>query len=292
MSGFPLPCFDFDDDDEGLEVYPSIPSHQTPQVLDDADFEALRSQGLDINFSNPIRCTGNSTVYSAHTIGEDKQWAVKITEHKKQVESEYEKRQLLPNSPYLVQTISLTESPTKAILQMELCERGDIQNMVFDEPTIWSLIHDISEALYKIHQSGWLHLDISPGNILLSNDSFKLADFGTILKDGTFDEGCEGAGPYVSPEALAYPGGEYPVSYPTDIFSFGVVLLEAAAGKPAPRGGCDGYTKLRKNIIELGGPEFPCSMSEDLIQLINSMLRHNPTQRPTAFDLLSLFEPC
>ncbi|KAH0793837.1 CAMK family protein kinase [Histomonas meleagridis] len=100
-------------------------------------------------------------------------------------------------------------------------------------------------ALQILHSHELMHLDVSPGNILMTNDGhFKLADFGTLTKINHFTEGDEGAGPYVSPEALAYPNGIHLVTTATDIFlvleSF---LMEAVTGKNAPRGGSQSYAK-------------------------------------------------
>lgn len=114
---------------------------------------------------------------------------------------------------------------------MELCTDGDITCKKMDEIYIWKLIHDIGSALYVIHNSGYLHLDVSSSNILMTNNIvFKLGDFGTLCEFGNFQTGMEGAGPYVSPEALLFPGNEFEkiyVSEKNDIFSFGLVLLEA-----------------------------------------------------------------
>ena len=278
---FPVPVLDFSDDSDNFDELPQM--HIAPHVLNDVDSQICQEVGLKI--LTPIRCTENSTVYNAESLNDNLMWAVKITEHKKQVQEEYEKRKNLPDSPYLVKTIALYTTPTKAILQMELCEEGDIQNMYFEETSIWYILHDIAEALYHLHSNGWMHLDVSPGNILSTENTYKLADFGTLMRIGTFEEGCEGAGPYCSPETLSFPSGP-PVGPSTDIFSFGIVLFEAASHQRAPRGGCDGYVKIRSGTIKLGSSGYPCDMSEELITLINQMISQDPKDRPTIEDIL------
>ena len=266
LDGFPVPDFDFDDD----PLPSSLSSLSVAQSISLEDYEELgEKKGLVINSATPIKTTSNSVVFSAQSPNGDEQWAVKITPHKHRVHEEYEKRQKLTDSPYIVKTISYVESPSKALLQMELCELGDISNYTFSEDEIWKMIHDIGSALDHLHSSGWMHLDVSPGNILVTEDCFKLADFGTLTKIGEFEEGNEGAGPFVSPEALAYPCSEYDVTSATDIFSFGVVLLEVASQKLAPRGGNAGYSKLRTGQLQLGSHPFECEHSDELINLIN-----------------------
>lgn len=284
LEGFPLPDLDFDDD-AVRSAYGSM--DLSSQSICSEDYEELcEKNGIVINCSTPIRTTSNSMVFSAESINGNEQFAIKITPHKHRVHEEYEKRNLVTDSPFIVKTISLSESPTKALLKMELCEMGDISNYTFTEDDIWKMIHDIGMALNHLHSQGWMHLDVSPGNILITNEYFKLADFGTLTKIGEFEEGNEGAGPFVSPEALYFPNSDYEVGPPTDIFSFGVVLLECASQKTAPRGGCSGYQKIRNGEILLGQGNYTCSHSKELIDLINMMLAVDPSARPTAEQIV------
>jgi serine/threonine protein kinase len=171
---------------------------------------------------------------------------------------------------------------------MEFCPCGDIAMIRFDEIDVWQLVHDVASALAQIHRLWWMHLDVSPSNILRGDATFKLADFGTLTRIGDFAEGNEGAGPYVSPEALAYPRGEHPVTGQTDIFSLGVVLLEALTGKLAPRGGSKKYRRLRKGRLDIGVDGYECNCSEDMKTLVNAMLLVDPDCRPTANDLVEI----
>jgi membrane-associated tyrosine/threonine-specific cdc2-inhibitory kinase len=131
-----------------------------------------------------------------------------------------------------------------------------------------------------------MHLDVSPGNILRGQGLFKLADFGTLTQIEQFEEGKEGAGPYVSPEALDFPRGRFPVSTQTDIFSFAVVLLEVLTGKWAPRGGSLSYSSLRSGLIGIGSKGYECNCSPEMMTLVNQMLSIDPSQRPTAESLV------
>jgi membrane-associated tyrosine/threonine-specific cdc2-inhibitory kinase len=285
LEGFPVPDFSSEDD----PIAYTVPFYACRrQFLTDAEYDSLcTSQGIVIDQLSPIKCTGNSTVYSACSPSDGKKFAVKVTDHKNRMASEFDKRKQIRDSPYLLRSISLKESPTKSMLKMELCENGDLRNRKLSEDEIWKLIHDVSMALVIIHHDGWMHLDVSPGNILIGKRFFKLADFGTLAKVGEYEEGMEGAGPYVSPECLDYPTG-YPVTQQTDILSFGLVLLEAVTDIPAPRGGSNGYVKIRNGEWKLGIPPYVCDCSEELIDVINSMLDHNPDNRPTSLDLCGI----
>jgi membrane-associated tyrosine/threonine-specific cdc2-inhibitory kinase len=279
---FPVPDFGSDADD--FPVVPHSPSNLHSLTVQ--DLAALQTtHGLIVSADAPIRCTSNSTVYRAKTVYET-HFALKVTKHKRRVREEYEKRGRLPSSSFLVETIRYFELSEKAFLQMELCRLEDIAEVRFDESDCWQLVFDIASALAVIHAAGWMHLDVSPANILRTELQFKLADFGTLTLIGDFAEGKEGAGPYVSPEALDFP--RYPVDAQTDIFSFGLVLLEAIAGRRAPRGGCDGYQRIRRGEMRLGVEPYPAACSEDMMYLVNRMIATNPADRPTAAQLVEV----
>lgn len=270
----PVPDFDV--------IVPSSPQI-VYETLGNGNCEKVcRSRGFQVTASDPITCTRNSVVYAARPSNGNYLRVLKVSSFKKRLASEFSNRKALPNSPYLVNTFSFFEDETHSVLELECCD-SDIRNRLFTEQDLWILVHDIASALSIIHKRGFIHLDVSPGNILMNEGPiFKLADFGTLLRIGEFDIGCEGAGPYVSPESLEFPCGRYDVGPPSDIFSFGVVLLEAATGVAAPRGGVPDYRALRQGKIKLGHGAYECSLSSEFIDMVNMMLDTNPMKRPTA----------
>jgi serine/threonine protein kinase len=212
---------------------------------------------------------------------------VKVTDHRQRIAEEYAKRQQIRDSPYLLKSVALQQSPTRAVMQMELCESGAIRDVRLEERDIWEVIHDIGTALAIIHADGWIHLDVSPGNILIGRACFKLSDFGTLTRIGDFEAGMEGAGPYVSPEALCFPHGPG-ITGQTDVFSFGLVLLEAITRVPAPRGGSKHYSEIRSGRLRAGVPPYTCGCSQTLIDVLNAMLAPSPHDRPTAAQLVEI----
>jgi serine/threonine protein kinase len=210
-----------------------------------------------------------------------------VTPNKRRIVEEYEKRQQLRDSPYLLKSVSVQQSPTKAMLQMEFCEQGDLRNVMLEEPDIWQLVHDIGAALAILHGDGWIHLDVSPGNILIATSCFKLSDFGTLTKIGEFEIGLEGAGPFVSPEVLDFPDGPE-ITGQTDIFSLGLVLIEVATGVKVPRGGTRDYSAARQGKLKLGMGDYTSDVGVELRDLINAMIDPNPDARPRAGQLVEI----
>jgi serine/threonine protein kinase len=95
---------------------------------------------------------------------------------------------------------------------------------------------EMLEALGHAHAHGLAHRDIKPDNIVLSPEGAVLVDFG-IARAIVQSEGDRvtrsgfvvGTEEYMSPEQAA---GEDDVDGRTDIYSLGIVLFEAIAGRP------------------------------------------------------------
>jgi len=91
---------------------------------------------------------------------------------------------------------------------------------------------DVASALAYLHSKNMVHKDIKSANILISGNAAKLADFGlakqledTLMKV-TMNRAYSAA--WASPEQL---NPSALVSFPTDIYSFAIVIWEVITGK-------------------------------------------------------------
>ena len=286
---FPLP---FSDDERSFSPRYS-PSPSLSQGLHSV-FENLHTfsksfdNGIEIDIDNPIHTNDTCIVYLARSKNKSENYSViKKSKIRNRIQTEFRNYSLVPHHQNIILCSQMWELDKYFYLQLELAEFGSIasQLLVFDLPGVWRVLTHIALALNHIHSHNFMHLDVSPSNILCCRDDrlgfiYKLSDFGTLLPVGQFTADSEGAGPYVSPEALSYPNTEFIVGPPTDIFSLGLVMYELVTHKVAPRV-FPGYSDIRSGNYDL-------SSLPNEFGFIAKMLSPNPNDRPTAEQILQL----
>ncbi len=141
----------------------------------------------------------------------------------------------------------------------------------------------VAEGLAYAHACGVVHRDVKPGNILLAADGRALiADFGIAhLLDGTTRHTAVGQAigspAYLAPEQAS--GGE--LSGATDIYSLGLLLLEALTGDRAFRGTTTEVVYARLQ----GPPDIPADVPLGWATLLRAMTSVAPGDRPTAEEV-------
>jgi len=171
--------------------------------------------------------------------------------------------------PYLV--MELVRGPSLA----ECC-RG-----VSMEPTrVATIAAQLADALAYAHASGIVHRDLKPGNVLLAEeDRALLTDFGIarLLSEAarhTATGVTVGTAAYLAPEQVR---GE-DVTPAADVYSLGLVLLEALTGERA-YGGSPTEAALARLTTS---PPMPGTVPAAWVDLLMRMTALVPQDRPSA----------
>lgn len=202
------------------------------------------------------------------------------------------------NHPNIVTVHEVIAHEEAAIIVMELVDGNSLRELCGTPQPVDDLIHiglQIARALAAAHAHGIIHRDIKPENILLRRDGYlKVLDFGlarhvaadTLRFSGNDLQGGgtlpAGTLRYMSPEQAR---GES-LSPASDVFSFGLVLYELAAGRHAFPRDSAGEAMQAILIEQAIAPSFVNSrMPPGLDSLILSMLAADPGARPSAEDV-------
>jgi hypothetical protein len=143
------------------------------------------------------------------------------------------------------------------------------------------LMQRIATGLQAAHERGIIHRDVTPDNIIVPGGnvgSAKIIDFGiarsTQLSEATvIGSGFAGKYNYVSPEQLGLFGGD--VSAKSDIYSLGLVLVQALTGRALDMDGTQfQVVEKRRKVPDLAGIDMR------IRPLLERMLQPQPERRP------------
>ena len=146
------------------------------------------------------------------------------------------------------------------------------------------MVAEIADGLARAHESGIVHRDIKPGNILVTtNNEVRIVDFGLAKLSGqtrvTADGSTVGTAAYMSPEQAR--GDD--VDGRSDIFALGVLLYELLAGRLPFKG--DTAPAILYNIINTDPEALPEAVSE-FQPIVSRALAKEPNERyQSAADL-------
>jgi serine/threonine protein kinase len=187
----------------------------------------------------------------------------------------------------LVTVLDVGVSGTQPFLVMELVEGSTLAAALRGGPLppdrVAALGAELARAVAHAHEQGVIHRDVKPGNVLLSSEGgAKLADFGIarLLGDaaGHTKTGMTiGTPAYLSPEQVRGAA----VGPPSDVYSLGLVLLEALTGERAFTG-----TSIETALARLHRPpRIPEELPDQWRELLAAMTATAPDARPTAAEV-------
>lgn len=168
----------------------------------------------------------------------------------------------------------------------QLLARGDLILHEF----VGNILIDMAVALEHVHDSGFMHLDFKPENVLVTrNGNVRLVDFDLAQprpEKPVKSSRNPGTPAYMAPEQLL----REPFDHRADIFAFGVTAYELLTGEK-PFTGETPDEILRKQIDRSGfsaprrlNPDIPPLLEKSILQC----LERDPDKRPPIMSVLRI----
>ncbi|KAF8111266.1 hypothetical protein N665_0076s0250 [Sinapis alba] len=219
--------------------------------------------------------------------------------------------------PHLVNLIGYCCEDDHRLLVYEYMERGNLEDHLFQKYggalpwlTRVKILLGAAKGLDFLHKGKKpvIYRDFKPSNILLSSDySSKLSDFGLATdgseaEDSNFTKSVMGTEGYAAPEYISTGN----LTTMSDVFSFGVVLLEMLTARKA----VEKYRSQRgRNLVEWARPmlkdpnkleriidtslegRYSLEGIRKAAALAYQCLSHNPKSRPTMTTVVKTLVP-
>ncbi|KAK7280203.1 hypothetical protein RJT34_25265 [Clitoria ternatea] len=288
-------------------------------TLESLQFDLATIEGATNNFSQERRIGkgGYGEVYKGILLDGEEIAVKRLSTNSKQGMEEFKNEVLLIaklQHKNLVRLLGFCQEDEEKILIYEYVPNKSLDHFLFDlrnqRHLSWSerfkIIKGIARGILYLHEDSRLkiiHRDIKPSNVLIDNDmNPKISDFGMARMVATDQiQGCTkrvvGTFGYMSPEYAMH--GQF--SEKSDVFSFGVMVLEIISGK---KNSCsfeshriddllsNAWNQWRdESPFQLLDPilvESYCSNDvEKCIQIGLLCVQENPDDRPTMGTIIS-----
>ena len=187
--------------------------------------------------------------------------------------------------PYIVPLIDSGEADGHLYYVSVYVPGGSLRDRLVRERTLsladtLRVAREVGSALDSAHRSGFVHRDVKPENILMSDGHALLSDFGVALawapdrNDAITEVGLAlGTPEYMSPEQAS---GERDLGVPSDIYSLACVIFEMLTGEP-PFQGANVRATMAMHVTKPPPspralrPELPVSIERVLMRALAKM---------------------
>lgn len=190
--------------------------------------------------------------------------------------------------PYLVRAFDAGCDGSVHYLVTEYVPGTDLRQLVKNHGPLSmqaaaSIIAQAAAGLAYAHDSGLIHRDVKPANILVTPDGHaKVSDVGLAawthgLQDDPRAGKIVGTADYLSPEQIKTPDAVGPVA---DIYSLGCTLYYACTGK-VPYPGGDSRSKCQRHLQQMPfhPRKFAPSLSNEFVETIGDMMEKDASKR-------------
>ncbi len=271
------------------------------------DHEKLEQTGLPnlkgYDFKRRISVNEVSSVYLVRELATEKMIVLKILRQVPDFGGEtafdrfLQEYELIAkiNHPNIVRIFDLGVADDHAFIAMEFCSQGSLKRRIkqgLEPARAFDLMHQIASALAELHESGIMHRDLKPTNVMFrEDDTLVLIDFGLakqahLRAEITSTGEIFGTPYYMSPEQ----GHADEVDERGDIYSLGIIFFEMLTGMKPFEGDTAMSVIIQHRQAAL--PQLPDELS-DYQPAIDRMLAKKPEERfASAKEVLAWLPAC
>ncbi len=176
-------------------------------------------------------------------------------------------------------------------LVLDLCDGADLFHVLMargplDEPTARAILGQIARGLLYAHESGVIHRDLKPGNVLVDRQGqVKLTDFGLskLIKSEVKEGKAVGTPAYMPPEQFRNDNA----GPACDWYALGCLACELLTGEILfdGRNWMELFNRKRKQFPSADWPDIDAS--EELKRIIRDSLQPKVGQRRMNLTLIS-----
>ncbi len=254
----------------------------------------------DYAIQNKIGSGGFGTVYLAqhrflgttHVIKRLHEQFASDPEYVRKFVNEARAMRRLKDCPNIVEVEHMTQSEDgHLILVMEHIQGGDLGGLIDARPLrvgeVVEFARQIANGLHAAHESGLVHRDIKPQNVMISHDStgkavLKLIDFG-IAADHRGSEQTSvmrrGSMGYAAPEQWMKTGKD--LDGRADLYSLGATMYHMLCGRmPYDAAGIGDWIEQARAKVPVAPLELRPEIPKELSDLILRLLAYRPEDRP------------
>jgi len=190
--------------------------------------------------------------------------------------------------PHVIHAYQIDQTDQFHYMVMEYVDGKSLEDIVLKEgplsvPRAVKYIRQAAAGLQYIHETGLVHRDIKPGNLLLdyAKDSIKILDMGLARffndNDELLTRGVLGTVDYFAPEQTL---DSHTVDIRADIYGLGGTMSFLLTGSPPFEGAnviqkIQGHRRLEPRPIRALRPDVP----EGLVAVVLKMMAKDPIQR-------------